>query len=102
MRFAWKLLLLVTIGVGAQLLIERNEAEIDDAQFAARCFVAKMCGAENNDPQILREADALVARHLKRLARDVAAAGHATTRPAQAGGASAADELQWSLCDGAP
>lgn len=98
MRFMIKLLLMVALGVAAQALIERHEQEIDDAQFAARCFLGKLCGRDNVDEELMDAAVELRSRELERIQRRwAAAAACATTRPAEVGTASIADELEWSL-----
>ena len=100
MRFYLKLLAMIAIGVGTQGLIERNEQELDDAQFAARCFFGKLCGRQNNDAALMDAASALHARQMKRMlvsAPATTVAPRATTRPAGVRAASVADELEWSL-----
>jgi hypothetical protein len=100
MRFMIKLALMTAMFVGGQALIQRNEQEIDEAQFAARCLIGKLCGRENNDVELMDAASALQSRQMKRLgyyATAVAAAPNATTRPAEVRAASVADELEWSF-----
>ena len=101
MRFYVKLVVMIAVGVGAQGLIERHEQDLDEAQFAARCFIGKLCGKENNDAELMDAANALHARHMKRVFGPGPAmttfAARATTRPAGVRAASAADELEWSL-----
>jgi hypothetical protein len=111
MRFYVKLLVMVAIGVGMQWFIQRNEQELDEAQFAARCFIGHLCGRENSDAELMDAATALKSRQVRRLLRGttvvtvVAAAAEprATTRPAEVRAASvAADALESSLaCAGA-
>jgi hypothetical protein len=99
MRFMIKLALMIAMFVGGQALIQRNEQEIDEAQFAARCLIGKLCGRENNDVELMDAASALQSRQMKRLGYCAAAAAApcATTRPAEARAASVADELEWSF-----
>jgi hypothetical protein len=100
MRFMIKLALMIAMFVGMQALIQRNEQEIDEAQFAARCLIGKLCGRENNDVELMDAASALQSRQMKRLgyyAAAAAAAPCATTRPAEVRTASVADELEWSF-----
>ena len=99
MRFAWKLLLLATIGVGAQLLIDRYEWEIDEAQFAVRCLLDKWYGDEASRAKLVDDAQELYQRHWARMGQQWGAARCATTRPAEQRGSSVADELERSLCD---
>ena len=107
MRFTWKLLLLVASGVAMQALISRYAAEIDEAQFGARCLIGKLCGQPSNDPALLDAANALRDRHWARILRRQAAAAavanpadQPTTQPVDLAG-SAADELAWSLAGSA-
>ena len=99
MRFMIKLALMIAMFVGGQALIQRNEQEIDEAQFAARCLIGKLRGRENNDVELMDAAMALRSRQMKRLGHYAAAASPpcATTRPAEVRAASVADELEWSL-----
>ena len=102
MRFMIKLALMIAMFVGMQALIQRNEQEIDEAQFAARCLIGKLCGRENNDAELMDAASALHSRQMKRFecyaaAAAAAAAPRATTRPAEVRAASVADELEWSF-----
>jgi hypothetical protein len=100
MRFMVKLALMIAMFVGGQALIQRNEQEIDEAQFAARCLIGKLRGRENNDVELMDAAMALRSREMKRLgyyAAAAAAAPNAATRPAEVRAASAADELEWSF-----
>ena len=99
MRFMIKLALMIAMFVGMQALIQRNEQEIDEAQFAARCLIGKLCGRENNDAELMDAAMSLRSRQMKRLGYYAAAAAvpYATTRPAEVRAASVADELEWSF-----
>ena len=99
MRFYVKLVVMIAVGVGAQGLIERHEQELDEAQFAMRCFIGKLRGKENNDVELMDAATALHSRHVTRIVRahNRAVAARATTRPAGVRAASVADELEWSL-----
>ena len=99
MRFMIKLALMIAMFVGGQALIQRNEQEIDEAQFAARCLIGKLRGRENNDVELMDAAMALRSREMKRLGYYAAAAAApcATTRPAPVRAASVADELEWSF-----
>ena len=99
MRFYVKLVVMIAIGVGTQGLIERNEQELDEAQFAMRCFIGKLRGKENNDAELMEAAVALRSRQMARIIREnnTMVAACATTRPAGVRAASAADELEWSL-----
>ena len=99
MRFMIKLALMIAMFVGIQALIQRNEQEIDQAQFAARCLIGKLCGRENNDVELMDAAMALRSRQIKRFERYAAAADApcATTRPAEVRTASVANELEWSF-----
>ncbi len=99
MRLWVKLLVIVAIAVGTQWLILSHEQEIDDAQFAARCFVGKLCGRGSTDEELMGAAEALLSRNSRRIERRMAVAACATTRPAEVRAApvSVADELEWSL-----
>lgn len=99
MRFYVKLVAMIAIGVGMQGLIERNEQELDEAHFAAQCFLGKVCGREYSDAELMDAAMALQSRQLKRVIRahERTVAARATTRPAGVRAASAADESEWSL-----
>ena len=100
MRFTIKLALMIAMFAWTQALIQRNEAELDEAQFAARCLIGKLCGRASDDAKLLDAAIALRSRHMKRFERYTAAAAaapNATTRPAEVRTASVADELEWSL-----
>jgi hypothetical protein len=66
MRLTWKLALLIAIGVGAQLLINRHANDIDEAAFAFRVFVAHLNGKTAADPDTMDMANALWRRQMLR------------------------------------
>lgn len=66
MRLTWKLALVISIGVGAQMLISRYADDIDEAGFTYRVFVIHLCGGTVADPGVLEMADRL---HRRKMAR---------------------------------
>jgi len=100
MRLLWKLALLVTIGVGMQVAIERYESELDEAWFATRVFCAHARGGTAADPELIDLATALTKRQYARIDPRLFAVPcqKPTTRPADVRqDARVAEELQCSL-----
>jgi hypothetical protein len=79
MRLTWKLALLLAIAVGAQWLLNRYAADLDEARFAIRVYVAHLCGGTAADTDVMDLAVDLHNRQIVRAER-VATARHAATQ----------------------
>ena len=105
MRLYCKLAVVIAIGLGLHVLIQRHEGELDEAGFAMRVFSLYLRTGHTDHPELMDAALALEVRQTERFMRRAAtkrrpapvysaatAASHATTRPAGGRDASMGDD----------
>jgi hypothetical protein len=66
MRVVWKFSVIVLVGVVIQCGLVRSANDIDEAAFVFRMFCAQRAGVPFDDPQLVEDAQRLLARQCKR------------------------------------